>query len=165
MGQRNRQPSGFVNLAAGRHDPVDRWADYADSPTPNVAVSGPESIELGGEAVFDIYINQDLHTLSGQNQTQGIDLRSGQPYPHEDLDRVEFLLAGENIVYLGGQAVFVKDGHYQVVVDKTIANTLPGGAIHVEAVVVSKRISTFSTSGTSVVNQKYTMTFLPLVIR
>ena len=101
---------------------------------------------------------------SGQNQLQGIDLRSGQPYPSKDIERVDYLLVGQNIVYLSGQAVYVDEGHYQVVVDKATVSSLPGEKIQMEVVVVSKRVALSSTSGVGIDNQNH-RTFLPLTLR
>ena len=145
-------------------DPADRWTEFADSPIPTVQIIGPDSIELGGEAVYDIFVTQGTQATTGQLSLQGIGLRSGEPYPSEDIERVDYLLVGQNKVYLSGQAAFVEEGHYQVVVDKDTVSMLPGGAIQLEVVVVSKRVAITSTSGVGIDNQNYKI-FLPLSLR
>jgi len=101
---------------------------------------------------------------SGQNQLQGIDLRSGEPYPSKDIERVDYLLVSQNKVYLSGRAVYVDEGHYRVVVDKEMVSALPGGEIRLEVIVVSKRVALSSTSGVGIDNQNH-RTFLPLTLR
>jgi len=145
-------------------DPDDKWTDFADSPIPAVQIIGPDSIELGGEAVYDIFVTQGAQAGAGQLNLQGIVLRGGQPYPSKDIELVDYLLAGQNQVHLSGQAAFVKEGHYRVVVDKEMVSSLPGGEIRLEVIVVSKRVALPSTSGVGIDNQNHT-TFMPLTLR
>ena len=145
-------------------DSDDRWDDYTELPIPNVQVIGPDRIELGGEAVYDIFVTLPSGAPSGQSQLLDVGLRSGQPYPSKDIERVDYLLVGGNTVYVNGQAVYVDEGHYRVVVDKSTASMLPGGEIRLEVVVVTKRVALPSTSSVAIDNQNHTI-FLPLTLR
>jgi peptide/nickel transport system substrate-binding protein len=142
----------------------DRWAAFAQPPIPTVQVIGPDTIELGGEAVYGIYVTQGEETGTGLLNLQANEGRSGEPYPSQDIELVGFLLVGQNKVYLSGEAAYVGEGHYQVVVDRETVQILPGGAVSLEVVVVSKRIALPSSSGVSIDNQNYTI-FLPLTVR
>lgn len=145
-------------------DPADRWDEYLGSPIPNVLVSGPDVIEIGEEAVFEIFITQGQDASAGQNHPQEIGLHNAQPYPSQDIERVDFFIAGQNKVFLSGHANYVREGHYRVVIDKQTASLLPGGAIQFETVVVSRRIVKPTTSSVRVDNQNFSI-YLPLILR
>lgn len=144
-------------------DPDDRWDDYAEDPIPNVQVFGPGQFVLGGSTIFDIFITQGADAAQGQNHLQGIGLRSGQPYSSENIERVDYLLFVQNTVLLSGQADYIDEGHYQVVIDQSTASLLPSGVIQLEVIVVSNRVVIASTANTSIDNQKYNI-FLPLIL-
>jgi peptide/nickel transport system substrate-binding protein len=100
-------------------DPADKWAGFAAPKIPVVDLTGPASVKIGDEATFDVMVSFD-----------------NTPYPQAELSGVKFLIYdATGALVTVGEATFVADGQYQVVVPTT---ALAAGSNKVEVAVTSK---------------------------
>ncbi len=105
-------------------DPATRWDRFATAPVPELMVEGPENVEIGQEAVYDIFVTFE-----------------DEPYAVDDIDMVKVLVfdATRELAYAGdGQPV--EDGHWRAVLGADVTGALEAGANQFAAVVVSKRV-------------------------
>lgn len=101
-------------------DPADRWNIFAEPMFAEVDVEGPARVSQGRAAQFDVWV------------TFG-----GDPYPSDLISDVSFVVvssAGE--VALSGQAEYVAEGLYEIVLTAEQTAALPVGAGQVTAIVV-----------------------------
>jgi peptide/nickel transport system substrate-binding protein len=104
-------------------DLATKWDRFAEAPVPEVMVDGPGSVDIGSEAVFDVFVDF-----------------KGEPYAIADIDQVKFLVfdaTGELVKV--GEATAVEDGYWQVVLDADLTGALEAGSNKLAAIVVSKR--------------------------
>ncbi len=104
-------------------DSASKWDKFATAPIPEVLVEGPESVDIGGEAVFDIYV--DL---------------GGEPYPSADLSITKFLVfdATGELAYVG-EAELVDEGYYTATIGADVTGALAAGSNQLAAIIVSSR--------------------------
>jgi peptide/nickel transport system substrate-binding protein len=104
-------------------DLATKWDRFATAPIPEVLVEGPESVGIGSEAVFDIYV--DL---------------LGEPYPSGDLSITKFLVfdATGELAYVG-EAELVEEGYYTATIGADVTGALPAGSNQLAAIIVSSR--------------------------
>ncbi len=115
---------GSVTLARNENfpDPSDKWSRFTAPKIAVVDLTGPASVTIGDEATFDVFV------------TYG-----DAPYPQAEITGVKFLLfdASNNLVATG-EATFVADGQYQVVLPTT---GLAAGSNKLEIAVTSVVVS------------------------
>lgn len=106
-------------------DPADKWARFGEPKVATVSVDGPAQVKAGEEAKFDVVVTF-----------------KGQPYPASELASVKYLLfdANNNLV-AKGDATFVADGKYQVVLSADVTKGLAAGTNKLEVVVASNVVS------------------------
>lgn len=106
-------------------DPADKWARFGEPKVATVSVDGPAQVKAGEEAKFDVAVTF-----------------KGQPYPASELASVKYLLfdANNNLV-AKGDATFVADGKYQVVLSADVTKSLAAGTNKLEVVVASNVVS------------------------
>lgn len=101
-------------------DPADRWSIFAEPMYAEVAVEGSGRVSRGQSARFDVWVTFD-----------------GEPYPSDLISEVSFVLvsaAGE--VALSGNAEYVADGLYEIVLTADDTASLPVGASQLAAIAV-----------------------------
>ncbi len=104
-------------------DPASKWDKFATAPIPEVLVEGPESVGIGAEAVFDIYVDLE-----------------GEPYPSVDLNITKFLVfdATGELAYVG-EAELVEEGYYTATIGADVTGALAAGSNQLAAIMVSSR--------------------------
>jgi len=115
---------GSVTLARNENypDPADKWARFAAPKIAVVDVTGPASVAVGTDATFDVFVTYE-----------------DAPYPQAEIAGVKFLLFdATNTLVATGEATFVADGQYQVVVPTT---GLAAGSNKLEIAVTSIVVS------------------------
>ncbi len=135
--RRGHPVEGIVHL--GRNEdypyPADRWDMFVEPMIPEVALSGPGSIRIGSEAVFDIRVMLD-----------------DEPYAHEDLTAVTALVFDEaDSLVATVEAEMVSPGEYRAVLDEEITEKLRFGSTTVEVVVTSRLVASPVLESTRVV--------------
>jgi peptide/nickel transport system substrate-binding protein len=107
---------GFPDLAT-------KWDKFAEAPVPEVLVDGPGSVDIGAEAVFDIFVDF-----------------KGEPYAVDDIDQVKFLVfdATGELAFVG-EADAVEDGYWTATLSADVTGALEAGSNQLAAIVVSKR--------------------------
>jgi peptide/nickel transport system substrate-binding protein len=110
---------------ANHPDPSDKWDRFAAAAIPEVEVDGPNRVDIGREAVFEVFADF-----------------AGAPYAVEDVTEVKFLVIDANgdIAHVGG-ATAVADGLWEIVLDAEITGALTAGSNRLEVIVVSKRVA------------------------
>jgi peptide/nickel transport system substrate-binding protein len=110
---------------ANHPDPSDKWDRFAAAAIPEVEVDGPNQVDIGSEAVFEVFVDFD-----------------GAPYAVDDVTEVKFLVidADGEISHVG-EATAVADGLWEIVLDAEITGALTAGSNRLEAIVVSNRVA------------------------
>jgi peptide/nickel transport system substrate-binding protein len=115
---------GSVTLARNENypDAADKWARFTAPKIAVVDLTGPASVTIGQDATFDVFVTYE-----------------DAPYPQAEITGVKFLLfdATNNLVATG-EATFVADGQYQVVLPTT---GLAAGSNKLEVAVTSVVVS------------------------
>ena len=104
-------------------DAADKWSQFAEAPIPEVMLDGSDRVNIGDEAVYDIYVDFE-----------------GEPYAADDIFMVKYLVfdaVGELV--LSAEADLVEDGHYQATLGSDLTGTLEAGSNQFAVIVVSKR--------------------------
>ncbi|MEJ5240033.1 MAG: ABC transporter substrate-binding protein [Anaerolineales bacterium] len=106
-------------------DTADKWARFGEPKIATVSVDGPAQVKAGESATFDVAVTF-----------------KGEPYPANELASVKYLLfdANNNLV-AKGDATFVSDGKYQVVLSADVTKGLTAGTNKLEVVVASNLVS------------------------
>ena len=100
-----------------------KWDKFAEAPIPEVLVDGPGSVDIGTEAVFDVFVDF-----------------KGEPYAMADIDLVKYLVfnaTGE--LAFQGAADAVEDGYWTVTLGADATADLEAGSNQLAVIVVSKR--------------------------
>lgn len=101
-------------------DPSDKWARYGDPKIAELEVEGEDTVVLGSEIVFDVFVTFE-----------------GETYPSADVKEVIGLLydgTGQIVATLAGE--LVEEGHYTITVPADVSAAMVEGASKLEAVVV-----------------------------
>ena len=106
-------------------DNAAKWSRFGGAKIAEVEVDGGGQVQIGSEAVFDVFIDF-----------------KGQPYPNAELSDVKYLLfdAKGNLVETGA-AEALEDGHYQVTLSTDTTSKLEAGSNKLEVVVVPSVVS------------------------
>ncbi len=106
-------------------DAANRWHRFGPPAIPEIEVDGPGRVTIGEEAVFDVFIDA-----------------LGEPYPVDDIARVEYLLfdAAGNLVEQG-LAGADSDGLWVVTLSGDSTGTLEEGSNRLDIVVVSNLVA------------------------
>ncbi len=107
-------------------DLANRWAIFTEPKISVVDVTGPAGqVKIGDQATFDIAVSF-----------------KGQPYPQADVKSVKYLLYdATGAVVKTGEATFVSDGNYQVVLTADDTKLLTAGSNKFEVAVVSNAVA------------------------
>ena len=106
-------------------DPSDKWSQFGEPMIAVMDVMGPAEVSQSGEAAFDAYISF-----------------KDEPYPQDAIEKVAFLLYdAEGSLVLNGEASFVTEGQYSVVLTAEQLAKLPAGSAKIEFVVSSKLVA------------------------
>ncbi|NMA18478.1 MAG: ABC transporter substrate-binding protein [Clostridiaceae bacterium] len=101
-------------------DPADRWDRYSEPLIADVDIEGPGQINVGEEAVFEVYVTFN-----------------GEPYKLDDINKVKFLAYNaENEVVMISEAEAVEDGKYEIKLTADDTNKFGDGAAKIEVAVV-----------------------------
>jgi peptide/nickel transport system substrate-binding protein len=106
-------------------DPTGKWDDFSTSPIVEMEIEGPEVVNIGSQAVFEL-------TLTA----------GGIPYLNQDLEKVHYFIldaSGQDI--LDGSALPVEDGHWQLILSQAETLQLIAGATRLEVLATSQRVS------------------------
>jgi peptide/nickel transport system substrate-binding protein len=104
-------------------DPATRWNRFTTAPVPEVLIEGPESVTIGQEITYDIFVSFQ-----------------GKPYAVDDIDMVKYLVFYANgVLATAGEAQAVEAGHWQAVLGADVTGDLESGSNRFVAIVVSKR--------------------------
>jgi peptide/nickel transport system substrate-binding protein len=109
----------------GYPDLATKWDRFGTPMLPVVTVDGPGQVDIGSEAMYDVFIDFE-----------------DQPYPADQIDKVEFLVfdaAGALVAQ--GDAAFVDDGHYTATLTADISAKLVAGANKLEVITTSKAVA------------------------
>ena len=103
-------------------DLANRWAIFTEPKISVVEITGPAGqVKIGDQATFDIAVTF-----------------KGEPYPQADVKSVKYLLYdATGAVVKTGEATFVSDGNYQVVLTADDTKALTAGSNKFEVAVVS----------------------------
>jgi peptide/nickel transport system substrate-binding protein len=115
---------GSVTLARNENypDPSDKWSRFAAPKIAVVDLTGPASVAVGEEATFDVFVTYE-----------------DAPYPQAEITGVKYLLFdATNTLVATGEATFIADGQYQVVLPTT---GLAAGSNKLEVAVTSLVVS------------------------
>jgi peptide/nickel transport system substrate-binding protein len=103
-------------------DDSSKWAGFAKPKIAVVDLTGPASVKIGDQATFDISVTFE-----------------NAPYPQAEISGVKFLLFdATGALVTVGEATFVADGQYQVVLP---TSALAAGSNKIEVAVTSKMVS------------------------
>jgi peptide/nickel transport system substrate-binding protein len=107
-------------------DLANRWSNFAEPKIAVVDITGPAGqVKIGDQATFDIAVTFN-----------------GQPYAKSDIKTVKYLLYdATGAVVKTGEATFVSDGQYQVVLASADTSKLTGGTNKFEVAVVSNLVA------------------------
>jgi len=101
-----------------------KWVRFDEPRLATVAVSGPSSIKVGSEGVFDVKVTY-----------------RGRPYPAADIGEVKYLLFDAKGELVGsGQAAAAGDA-WRVTLSAQVTGRLAPGSNRLEVIVVSKVVS------------------------
>ena len=118
-------------------DLSEKWTGFAAPMLAEVFVDGPDSVTIGSEVVYDVFVDFD-----------------GDPYPARDIDQVRYMVfdaTGELVTV--GNAVAVDDGLWEVVLGADLTSQLAAGSNRLEVVAVSKRVAVPSSDALIFVTQ------------
>jgi peptide/nickel transport system substrate-binding protein len=104
-------------------DSATKWDKFAEAPIPEVLVDGPGSVDVGSEAVYDVFVDF-----------------KGEPYAMADIDLVKYLVfdaTGE--LAFQGEGEAVEDGYWTVTLSADATGGLEAGSNQLAVIVVSKR--------------------------
>jgi peptide/nickel transport system substrate-binding protein len=104
-------------------DAADKWAAFQSAPVPEVIVDGPDSVNIGDEATYDVFVDFE-----------------GEPYLADEIMMVKYLVfdaTGELVE--SGEAELVEDGYYTVTLSADLTGGLEAGSNQFAAIAVSKR--------------------------
>ncbi len=106
-------------------DMADKWSRFGEPQVAVVDVTGPADVKQGTEAVFDVFISFN-----------------DQPYPQADIMKAVYMVYdGVGNMIFQGDAEFVEEGQYQVVLGADVTKDLPTGSTKVEVVVIPTVVS------------------------
>lgn len=106
-------------------DLAEKWAGFGVPKVAVVEVEGPGQVTKGQEAKYDVYITFEE-----------------EPYPSDELSSVVYLIFdSQGNLLAKGDATFVAEGQYQVVLSKDVTSQFPAGAAKMEVAVASKVVS------------------------
>jgi peptide/nickel transport system substrate-binding protein len=118
---------GTVLLRRNRAFPdmADRWDRFSEARVATVDVSGADSVTIGNEATFDVYITF-----------------KDEPYAIADVKQVKYLIvdAKGQLAYVGA-AEAVADGEWLVTVPADVTGALEAGSNRLEIAVVLKPVA------------------------
>jgi peptide/nickel transport system substrate-binding protein len=104
-------------------DAADKWSAFQSAPVPEVIVDGPDTVTIGEEATYDIFVDFE-----------------GEPYPADDIMMVKYLVfnaTGELVE--SAEATLVEDGYYTATLSADLTGGLEAGSNQFAAIGVSKR--------------------------
>jgi len=106
-------------------DNAAKWNRFGAPKIAAVEVDGPGQVQIGSEAVMDVYLTFN-----------------GEPYANADMSEVKYLLfdAKGNLVGTG-VADALEDGHYQVTLGADVTSKLEAGSNKIEVVAVPAVVS------------------------
>ncbi|WP_024329886.1 ABC transporter substrate-binding protein [Thioalkalivibrio sp. ALR17-21] len=106
-------------------DPADKWLRFAEPRIPEVSVDGPLIAELGEAVSLDL------------------DIRfGGEPYPHEDIDEVRWMLFdGDDRLARRGELEPDAEGRWRLHLDAEILDALGTGANSLEFAVTATPVA------------------------
>jgi len=118
-------------------DMATKWMRFAEPPIAEVDLDGPATVNIGEEAVYDVWVEF-----------------AGAPYPLDDIDSVKYLVidATGAVAYVG-EATAVDDGYFELVLDADVTGDLVAGSNRLEVVVVSRLVAVPSTDALTFVTQ------------
>lgn len=107
-------------------DLANRWAIFTEPKISTVDITGPAGqVKIGDQATFDIAVSF-----------------KGEPYPQTDIKNVKYLLYdATGAVVKTGEATFVSDGNYQVILTADDTKALTAGSNKFEVAVVSNVVA------------------------
>jgi peptide/nickel transport system substrate-binding protein len=106
-------------------DMADRWLGFSEPMVAVVEVAGSESVTIGKEATFDVYVTF-----------------KDAPYPTADIDQVKYLVLDAKGVLAGtGVAEVVTDGEWVVTIPADVTSQLEAGSNRLEVIVVPTVVS------------------------
>lgn len=100
-------------------DLADRWSGFTEPKLATAELDGPGQVVIGDEATFDLFVNYNE-----------------EAYPQDEIKFVKYLLynaTGEVVTV--GQAEFVADGQYQIVLPADVTAKLEAGSNKLEVAV------------------------------
>jgi peptide/nickel transport system substrate-binding protein len=104
-------------------DAADKWSAFQSAPVPEVIVDGPDTVTIGEEATYDIFVDFE-----------------GEPYPADDIMMVKYLVfnaTGELVE--SAEATLVEDGYYTATLSADLTGGLEAGSNQFAAIAVSNR--------------------------
>ncbi len=106
-------------------DLADRWSNFGQPKLAEAQIDGAGQIKIGEGASFDVFVTFN-----------------GDPYPQAEIKQVKFLLYNaKGEVALVGNADFVADGQYKVVLTKDSTSKLEAGSNKIEVAVIPLPVS------------------------
>jgi len=106
-------------------DLADRWSNFGQPKLAEAQLDGAGQIKIGDEASFDVFVTFN-----------------GEPYAQADIKQVKFLLYNaKGEVALVGEAEFVAEGQYKVVLAKDVTAKLETGSNKLEIAVIPVSVS------------------------
>ena len=106
-------------------DSADRWLTFGEPKIADVALEGPSSIDIGGEASFDVKVSF-----------------MGEPYPLTEIEQVKYLVFdNEGKLAYVGEAQPVEDGLYRITFTGDQTSSLLAGSNRMEVAVISLKVS------------------------
>lgn len=104
-------------------DLATKWDRFAEAPIPEVMVDGAGSVDIGTEAVYDVFVDF-----------------KGEPYAMDDIDMVKYLVFdATGALASKGDAEAVEDGYWTVTLSADVTGALEAGSNQLAVIVVSKR--------------------------
>jgi peptide/nickel transport system substrate-binding protein len=106
-------------------DNAAKWSRFGAPKIANVEVDGSGQVQIGSEALFDVYAEFN-----------------GEPYANADISDVKYLLFDSKGTLVNtGPAQALDDGHYQVTLPADVTSKLEAGSNKLEVVVVPSVVS------------------------
>jgi len=106
-------------------DLADRWSTFGEPKLAEAQLDGAGQVKIGDEATFDAFVTF-----------------KGEAYPQAEIKQVKFLLYNaKGEVALVGEAEFVTDGQYKVVLSKEVTAKLEAGSNKLEIAVIPLSVS------------------------
>jgi peptide/nickel transport system substrate-binding protein len=106
-------------------DPANKWDRFGTPAIPVAEIDGPGRVDIGAEAVFDIFVTFE-----------------GEPYAAADMSKVTYLVFdATGALAVSGDAEMVEEGYYTVTLDADTTSGMDAGSNKLEVVVVSKVVS------------------------